>query len=974
MYFSVITCVIIKIGVLKNVMQALTLVGEIDLGDEHMKFRDIRYSLEDRLTNLVEQLTIDEKISLLSTSQSHISRLKIQEYNVGGEAAHGVVNRQGGKTTVFPQPIGLSSTWNRELMRRIGDVIGDEARIFYEQNERKTGLTLWAPTIDMERDPRWGRTEEAYGEDPYLTGQLSTALIKGMQGDDPFYIKLVAAPKHFYGNNNEYGRERISNSIDPRNRHEYYLKAFEPAFTEGKALSMMTAYNGINGIPAMQINELKDVVRENWQMDGFIVCDGGALSLNVDEYKYYDSYAEALADALKKGIDCFVDKKELVENAAYEALEKNLVQEKDITIAIRNILKVRFRLGHFDKDSSRNPYDKIDQSKMVSEEHAQLALKATKESIVLLKNNQNMLPLQEEEIHKIAVIGPTADIVYKDWYTGYSPYQITLLEGIQKRCKDKQITFVKGNDKIAIKSLDDQAFLSVSKDNKITATSQTVGAYESFEFEEWGWNGNLLKNKGNNKYLGQTADHSTFAVNSTEVFSWFVREKIGFHPIDKMKQIFHLSTWQGEPLAISNDKQLIAGKKPGEFEKKRLSSGIDEAVKAAKESDVAIVCVGNNPMLNGRETEDRSDIILPEHQQKLLEEVYKVNQNIVVVVIGSYPFAINWAEKHIPAILYSSHGSQMLGEGIASILFGDEVPSGKLSMTWYKDVKQLPSIFDYDIIQGNRTYMYFKDEVLYPFGHGLSYAEFIYHSLHLEDQIISEGNPTHAYVELENNSVFEASEVVQLYATVVDSAVKRPRKQLIDFVKVKLKPNERKIIKLEVWAEQLSIWDVSKERFCLETGSCVLSVGSSSETIYLTRKITIQGEKLHARSLHQLTNAENYDEYHEVYINKGEDNRNCVTNRINGWIKFKNVEIDQENLSFNLRVSTDGMPGKVLIKLDNLGNDPIVEIPIETDYPWEWINKQVEVQMKKGHHHIFFLFEGPVSLNTIQINKAGEED
>src|SRR5690625_2397479 len=286
---------------------------------DHLIFKNIHCSLEERLTNLVDKLTLEEKISLLSTSQSAIPRLGIKEYQVGGEAAHGVVDRAGGKTTVFPQPIGLSSTWNRDLLRRVGDVIGDEARIFYEQNDRKTGLTLWAPTIDMERDPRWGRTEEAYGEDPYLTGQLSTELIKGMQGDDPFYIKLVAAPKHFFGNNNEYGRERISNSIDPRNRHEYYLKAFEPAFTEGQALSMMTAYNGINGIPAMQINELKDIVRDEWQMDGFIVCDGGALSLNVDEYKYYDSYAEALADAIKKGIDC-LDRKSTRLNSSHVAI------------------------------------------------------------------------------------------------------------------------------------------------------------------------------------------------------------------------------------------------------------------------------------------------------------------------------------------------------------------------------------------------------------------------------------------------------------------------------------------------------------------------------------------------------------------------------------------------------------------------------------------------------------------------------
>src|SRR5690625_2716025 len=660
-----------------------------DVGDEQMKFRDIQYPLEDRLTDLIEQLNIDEQISLLSTSQSAIPRLQIQAYQVGGEAAHGVVDRQGGKTTVFPQPVGLSSTWNRELLKRIGDVIGDEARIFYEQNDRKTGLTLWAPTIDMERDPRWGRTEEAYGEDPYLTGQLSTELITGMQGDDPFYIKLVAAPKHFYGNNNEYGRERISNSIDPRNRREYYLRAFEPAFVEANALSMMTAYNGVNGIPAMQIREIKDIVKGEWQMDGFIVCDGGALSLNVDRYKYYDTYAEALADALKKGIDCFVDEKSLVEDAAYEALEKDYIDEEDITSAIRNILKVRFRLGHFDKDEKNNPYAKVDHDKMCSEEHAKLALETTKESIVLLKNEKQMLPLQEDQFEKIAVIGPTADVVYKDWYTGYSPYQITPLQGIKERCKGKEVTFVKGNDLIALKSVDEQTYLSLTKDNQVTFSSKDIQENETFELENWGWNSHLLKNVANERYLCLNDDTQSFEASSEEVFSWFVKEKIGFHPIDEMRQKYHMSTWEDESIGISKEKQLTVSQKPSEFETRILSSGIDEAVQVAKNSDVAIVCVGNHPMLNGRETEDRPDLVLPEHQQKLIEEVYKVNQNMIEIIIGSYPFAINWIDEHVPAILYSSHGSQMLGKGLASTIFGDESPSAKLSMTWYKDVKDL---------------------------------------------------------------------------------------------------------------------------------------------------------------------------------------------------------------------------------------------------------------------------------------------
>ncbi|MDL4841894.1 glycoside hydrolase family 3 C-terminal domain-containing protein [Aquibacillus rhizosphaerae] len=938
------------------------------MNKDNLLFRNNMYSLEERLADLVGSLTLKEKISLLSTSQSAIPRLKIDKYHVGGEAAHGVVDRSGGKTTVFPQPIGLSSTWNRNLMKEVGSVIGDEARVFYQLNDKKTGLTLWAPTIDMERDPRWGRTEEAYGEDPCLTGKLSTELIKGMQGEDDFYIKMVAAPKHFYGNNNEYGRGYISNSIDPRNRREYYLKAFEPAFKEGNALSMMTAYNGVNGIPCMQINEIKEVVRNEWGMEGFIVSDGGALSLNVQEYHYYNTHAEALADALKKGIDCFVDVKELVETSANEALEKKLITENDLTKAIRNTLKVRFRLGHFDDDHSQDPYYNVDTGKMCSDEHAAVALEATKESIVLLKNDNQMLPLKEGKTKKVAVIGPTADVIYKDWYTGYSPYQITPLEGLKKKLKNAEVSFVNGNDSIAIKRVKDKSYLTISdKGNKIIANSKTIGNEETFELEEWGWNGNLLRSKANNKYVCQQDNCPTFDVNNEEVFGWFVREKIAFQPLNDNLENYHLSTWKGEPLSVSGEKLLVASEIPEVFEKRVISSGIEEAVQIAKTSDVAIVFVGNNPMLNGRETEDRPDITLPEHQQELIEAVYEANPNTIVVVIGSYPFAMNWVNQHIPAAVYSSHGSQMLGEAVASVLYGDSSPSGRLSMTWYKDVQQLPSIFDYDIINGNSTYMYFDKEVLYPFGHGLSYTTFDYSSLQLDDEVIKSGGELSVSVTVENGGNVEGSEVVQLYATVLDSSVKRPKKQLIDFAKVRLKPREKQNIILTFKTDNLAVWDVDKEEYCLEKGRCLLSIGASSEDIRLSKEINVDGSKLNSRSLSHLTKAENYNDYQNVYINKGENELNCVTSRTSGWICFRNVKFEEGSNYFRLRATTDGMPGKISIRFNDLETDSISEKDIHTEYPWQWKDFNFYFELEEQVTDVYVLFDGSISLSTIQI-------
>ncbi|MFC4321569.1 glycoside hydrolase family 3 C-terminal domain-containing protein [Litchfieldia salsa] len=932
-----------------------------------LPFWNTQLTIEERLRDVMNDLSLDEKISLLSTSQSEIPRLGIGEYHVGGEAAHGVVDRKGGKTTVFPQPIGLSSTWNRKLLREVGDVIGDEARIFYELNDKKTGLTLWAPTIDMERDPRWGRTEEAYGEDPYLTGQLSTELIKGMQGDDQFYIKLVAAPKHFYGNNNEYGREYTSNSIDPRNRREYYLKAFEPAFKEGKALSMMTAYNGVNGIPSMQINELRDIVRKEWEMDGFIVSDGGALTLNVEQYRYYDNYAEALADSLKKGIDCFVDRKELVEQAAYDALEKKLISVEDINQAIRNMLKVRFRLGHFDLDSTKNPYYHVDLNKMSSEEHAEVCLKATKESIVLLKNENKTLPLHEEKTKKVAVIGPTANVIYRDWYTGYSKYQITPMQGLRSRLKNADIHYVSGHDQIALKSLKTNKYVTVSDQNLIKVNSPVIGLHETFEIEEWGWNSNLLKNMAGNKYISQIEKKETFEANNEEAFGWFVKEKIHFQPISKNEQIYHLSGWNGQPLSVSNQDELIMSDQAELFEKKVLTSGIEEAVKLAKSSDVAIVFVGNNPMLNGREIEDRPDIILPERQQQLVEAVYEANPNTIVVVIGSYPFALDWIDKKIPAILYSSHGSQMLGEGVASILYGDESPSGRLSMTWYKDITQLPSLFDYDIIKGNRTYMYFDEEVLYPFGHGLSYTTFEYSSIQVSSQKIKDGEEIKLSLDIENTGEFTASEVIQIYATVQGSKVKRPKKLLVNFDKVVLLPSQKQRVDFTIKAEQLSFWDVDNDDYCFESGTCILSVGPSSNESRLSKRITMEGKELSYRSLTTVTKAENYNDYHDVYLSKGVQNLNCVTNSGNGWICFKNVQISKESGTIQIQASVDGRSGKVSVMFDHLDSEVIAVGDIVSNDSNQWNHIDLPFVTSKGVHDVYIFLEGAVSITTVQI-------
>ncbi|MDR2572720.1 MAG: hypothetical protein LBD23_20830, partial [Oscillospiraceae bacterium] len=347
------------------------------------KYMDPSLSLEERVSDLVSQMTLDEKVCFLQTRHPAIERLGIKEFKVGGEGAHGLLvrgpldQRPYGNSTVFPQPFGFSCTWDVDLMKRVGAVIGDEARIWNEKDNRTQWLTPWFPTIDMERDPRWGRTEEAYGEDPFLVGKLSVALIKGFQGEDPFYLKAASAPKHFYGNNVEANRASASTNIGERVKREYYLRVFKYAFTEGRAASLMTAYNEINGIPCIVNPEVLNIVKGEWGCEGFIVCDGGDLPQTVTHHKYCETNAEAVALSMKAGIDCFVDMDaERIIGAAKEALSKGLMDESDVDRAVTNIFKVRFRFGQFDPDEMC-PFNNMPQERLCGKEHSDVALEAS---------------------------------------------------------------------------------------------------------------------------------------------------------------------------------------------------------------------------------------------------------------------------------------------------------------------------------------------------------------------------------------------------------------------------------------------------------------------------------------------------------------------------------------------------------------------------------------------------------------------
>lgn len=908
-----------------------------------------------RAEDLVSRLTLEEKIESMVQYQPAIERLGIRAYKHGTEAAHGMAWL--GEATSFPQPIGLGCTWNQELMKEIGSAIGDEARVFYQRNPEVNGLTLWAPTVDMERDPRWGRTEEAYGEDPVLTGELTAALVQGLQGDHPRIFKSVATLKHFIGNNNEINRGSCSASIDPRNMKEYYQAAFKPAFVKGGARSMMTSYNSVNGTPTILLDDVKRVVKEEWGMDGFIVSDAGDLLGIVNDHRYYYTYKEAVAHAIKAGIDSITDDKDKSCAAIREALADGLLAESDLDEALRNTFGVRIRLGEFDPEE-QNPYANTPESKLNSPEHSALSRRAATESIVLLKNDRaqdgvKLLPLSRNSTDRIAVIGPLGDVVYRDWYSGTLPYKVTPLDGIRQAAAGR-VAYSSGHDIVTLRAEDGRPLVLDHEGAKLCAAEDVSAEPEKFELSDWGWGSHTLRSQSNGKLLS-SGDDVHLAANADEAFGWFVKEIVGLTPQECESGGIGLSTWNVKrvslpdgsgPLTIEEEGE--ASVKGGLIRKTIVTDGIAEAVQAAKAAETAIVFVGNNPLVNGKEEIDRPGLELPAGQQTLIRAVLEANPRTIVVVLGSYPFALGELAEQVPAILYSSHGGQELGHAISDILFGEQSPAGRLNMTWYTSAERLTDIMDYDIIKGKRTYQYAEEEPLYPFGHGLSYADFSYGDLELTDEttIPMDGSARWAgqvrvAVTVTNVSKRDGDEVVQLYVRAEGSRVRRPVKKLVAFRRMRIAAGASARMEFIVSGEELAIWDVTRDRFVLENGEYVFMAGASSSDIRRRASARLRGgTAIPKRDLTLSTRAENYDDYEAVLLDESKEGGTCVAPASggSGWIEFRDVDLHKgtDDRAFVGRVRVGPLGGSVSVSMAAQSGAALGGTQLDADGSGEW--------------------------------------
>ncbi|HEX6715903.1 MAG TPA: glycoside hydrolase family 3 C-terminal domain-containing protein [Pyrinomonadaceae bacterium] len=692
-------------------------------------FQNPDLPIEQRIDNILSLMTIDEKIECLDTNPS-VPRLGIKASG-HVEGIHGLTQGGPGKwgrpltipTTTFPQGIGLGETWDAGLLRLVGQVEGYEARyVFQSPKYHQGGIVIRSPNADLGRDPRWGRTEECYGEDAYFNSTMVVAFIKGLQGDHPKYWQAAALMKHFLANSNENDRDKSSSDFDERLFHEYYSLPFRRGVTEGGSRAFMASYNAMNKVPMTVNPVLQKETRQQWGQDGIICTDAGAMRNLVTAHKYSPDFETAAAESIKAGIGQFLDN---YRDAVRGALKRELLTEADIDRALRGNFRVMIRLGLLDPPS-QVPYASIGEESTdpwLTVKHKATALLATQESIVLLKNSNDLLPLDRKSLKSIAVIGPRANEVLLDWYSGTPPYAISPLAGIKN------------------------------------AVGESV--------------------------------------------------KVSY--------------------AASNDG--------------------DAAAKIARESDVAIVCVGNHPNggfdtvwakvsmpSEGREAVDRQSITL--EQEELIKTVFAANPKTIVVLKSSFPYAINWTQENVPAILHMALNSQEEGHALASVLFGDYNPAGRLVQTWPKSLDQLPPMMDYDIRHG-RTYMYFRDTPLYPFGYGLSYTTFEYRNLKTHSSGFSSSGLIGVNVMVKNTGARAGDEVVQLYVRHLDSAVPRPLKELADFKRVRLAPQEKKNIQLSIPMFRLSYWDTKTHRWILEKDHIEITVGGSSTDARLRKTIRV---------------------------------------------------------------------------------------------------------------------------------------
>lgn len=824
-------------------------------------FRNENTPPQERIKDLLSRLTLEEKVSLLIASSPGIPRLDIDKYYHGNEALHGIV--RPGNFTVFPQAIALASMWNPELHYKIATVISDEARARW--NELELGkrqslrfndlLTFWSPTINMARDPRWGRTPETYGEDPFLSGVLGVQFVKGLQGNDPKYIKVVSTPKHFAANNEEHNRFMCNAKIPMRSLREYYLPAYEACIKEGKAASIMAAYNAINDIPC-GANPwlLTKVLREEWGFNGYVVSDCGGPGNLVSSHQYVKTPELAAMVSIKAGLDLECGDN-IYKEPLLSAFKKGMVSIADIDTAAYRVLRARMKLGLFD-NPEKNPYNKLLPSIVGSAEHKALALVAARQSMVLLKNSNNTLPINLKKVKSIAIVGINAGNAEFGDYSGtpvgepvsilqgiknkvgsqvriaYAPWQpVTGLEGYELISKEFIPNGLKGEYFVNM-NFEGEPKSRLDGNINLEPANQAPDAFLPVSSFSVRWTGKLRPTISGKYSLGFLAhDGCRLMIDGKLVIDSWKRKatRTDFGEVDlEAGRTYDL---KAEYFVKREAIAKLYWKAPNV--KRDYTELFAEAKKCAQSCDLTVAVLGMNKNFES-EGQDRETIRLSVDQEVFIQEIFKVNPRTVVVLVAGSSLAIDWINEHIPAIVDAWYPGEQGGTAVADVLFGDFNPAGRLPLTFYKSMDDLPAFDNYDITNG-RTYQYFKGKPLYPFGYGLSYTRFAYSNLNILDL----GAKVKVSFNLKNGGRVDGDEVAQVYIRLPELNIPIPLKQLKGFKRVNVKQGKSELVEIEIDKTQLRYWDEIQSKFVTPKGTYTIMVGASSEDIRLTQTIIL---------------------------------------------------------------------------------------------------------------------------------------
>jgi len=830
-------------------------------------YLDTSLPAQQRAQDLVHRMTVEEKVTQLVNQSRGIPRLNIPAYDWWSEALHGVA---ANGTTEFPEPIALAAAFDTEAIHRMAVVIGTEGRIKHAQTVREghsdifEGLDFWAPNINIFRDPRWGRGQETYGEDPFLSARLGVAFVTGLQGDDSKYYRVISTPKHFAVHS---GPEPTRHAADVKvSRHDEldtYLPAFRATVTEGKAGSVMCAYNSINGQPACA-NEflLQDQLRGKWHFQGYVVSDCEAIVNIFRDHHFTSTQAEASALAVQRGMDneCVDFVAKVRDDHDYkpylDAYNKGFLKEAQIDTALIRLFTARMKLGMFDPPEMV-PYSKIDESKLDSAQHRAMARALANESMVLLKND-GTLPLKRGEI-RIAVVGPLADQTryLLGNYTGTPTHVVSVLDGLRTEFPTAQITFVSGThflrdegDPVPAPVLTNpqgqsgltEEFSSgeaFGPKGPVLATREVAALElntEDVPREAAGtlpllveWNGFLHPPETGEFNLGVSAEgsYASLTIDGRQIAQEFVMNQPGMHA-----KVGHIHLEQGKKVAI---KVVYSRTKPGPARARLIWSKYDPApdpaaIAAAKNADVVVAVLGITSQLEGEEmpvTEDgfkggdRTSLDLPKPEQQLLEALAATGKPVVLVLANGSALSVNWANEHVNAILESWYSGEEGGAAVAETISGKNNPAGRLPVTFYTGVGQLPPFEDYSM--NGSTYRYFAGKPLFPFGYGLSYTTFSYRGLELPRHTIKAGDPLTVIATVTNTGRREGDEVAQLYLS-FPKVPGAPLHALRGFRRIHLLPGESRNVRFELRSRDLSMV-TDQGQIIVAAGTYTVSIG-----------------------------------------------------------------------------------------------------------------------------------------------------